>query len=405
MAGASINLTQSVRAAAWRTCVAVLCLLALALALGPRASPAATISQFGGYGKHAGQSEEPNGIAVDQETGDIYLLDTNNERVEKFTKEGVFSLAWGWGVADGKTQALQTCTTATHCFAGLDGTGAGELRFAEGLAVDNDPLSSSHHDVYAVDILNHRVLKYSPTGRLLLMFGGQVNQTAHEHGDTANEDICPVRPHDRCGEGTPGAASGQFDFQVEGNFIAVGPTGTVYVGGSNRVQEFSPDGAYQSQIALSPKLQAIGEIGGTIALAIDAYGDMYVIRDGISGVQKYSPQGELMQTLNEEAKLENNESPTPALTLDPYGHVFLDYHADANGQHLILEFSATGAELASFDSGMADGLHGLAYGNKTGKLYIVNTSSEGALVRVVTPPTLTSLVFSSFKILPWLLGE
>jgi tripartite motif-containing protein 71 len=385
------------RGSTWRGCVALLCVCTATLGLD--AGSARAVSEFGSSGTEAGQFIEPNGIAIDQESGDVYVLDTNNDRVEKFTKEGVFLLAWGWGVTGGRTPGLQTCTTATRCSAGSSGSGAGQLNFAEGIAVDNDPQSPSHHDVYVVDIFNHRVQKFSPTGRFLLMFGGQVNDSAHARGETSNEDVCPIEPGDRCGEGRRGGGGGQFEFRVEGNFIAVGATGTVYVGDRDRVEEFDQNGTYQSQVKLSPDLQGEGEKGGTIALAVGAAGDLYAIRNGVSGIQEYTPQGALLQTLNEEAPPENNESPTPALTLDPHGDVFVDYHYDE--QHRLLEYNSTGAEIASFDEGEADGLHGLAYSDVVGRLYVVSAAIPR--VRIVAPPPLTSFVFSGLKILPWLI--
>jgi hypothetical protein len=383
-----------------RVCVAALCVLAGALVLD--ASSAGAESVFGGAGTKAGQFIEPSGIAVDQENGDLYVLDSNNERVEKFTREGVFLLAWGWGVADPKIHALQTCTAVTGCSGGLSGTGAGELGFAEGLAVDNDPRSLSRHDVYVVDIDSYRVEKFSPTGRFLLMFGGGVNKTARERGETSGEDVCPVRPGDVCGPGVAGSTRGQLDFRDEGNFIAVGATGTVYVGDHNRLQEFSPNGEYESQVALVPYVQGTQEEGGTLELAVDAQGDMYVLRYGISGVQKYTTQGQLKLTINEEAPLENAETPTPAMTLDGAGDLFLDFHDGE--QHHIVEYDPGGVEVASFDAGMGDGLHGLAFGDAANKLYVVNADGPVARVRIVTPPRSPGSMFWGFSVLPWLLG-
>ena len=365
----------------------LLCALLGVLALG--AGDAGAAGWFGSYGTAAKQFIEPNGIAVDQESGDVFILDSNNHRVEKFTREGAFLLAWGWGVADGRTQAPQTCTTT--CYAGMSGSGAGELGFAEGVAVDNDPLSTSYKDVYIVDIDNRRVEKFSPEGEFLLMFGGEVNETAHKNGDTADEDVCPVKPGDRCKAGTKGPSDGQFEFPVEGNFIAVGSTGTVYVGDRNRVQEFSPEGVYRSQVKLLPAPAGNGpEIGGTAGLAVDSIGDLYVVRNGMSGVEEYDRSGKLLWTLDEQNKPEDNAGPTPAVALDSSGDVFID--ENANEQHRIDEYDSVGAKLASFDTGMEDGIHGMAFGEGIGKLYVVNANNNVtpviARVRIVSPPQL-----------------
>ncbi len=385
--------------------MAVLCVLLGASAVCT--GPAGAVGQFGHYGTRAGEFIEPNGIAVDQHNGDVFIVDSNNRRVEKFSRDGVFLLAWGWGVADGKTHALQTCDT--RCFAGFGDAGMGQLGFAEGVAVDNNQLSPSYGDVYVVDIGNHRVEKFTPAGEFLLMFGGEVNETAHNNGERADEDLCPVNPDDRCNTGRVGPADGQFEFPVEGSFIAVGSDGTVYVGDRNRVQRFSPAGTYQSQVKLLPEPEATGsgEVGGTSGLAVNAAGDLYVIRHGIVGVNEYEPSGRLQRTLDEQGESAYPEGPTPTLTLDSTGDVFID--DEANGQHHIDEYDAMGAKLASFDAGMEGGLHGIAFSDRMGELYVVDTNSNVtplvARVRIVSPPDPGPFAPTGSELARWLIPQ
>jgi tripartite motif-containing protein 71 len=330
---------------------------------------------------------EPQGIAVEQRTADIYIVDSNNYRVEKFTGGGVFLYAWGWGVADGRTEAEQRCTT--QCHAGLRGEGPGQLGFTEGVAVDNDPASSSYGDVYIVDIGNLRVEKFNPSGEFLLMFGGGVNATAVQRAETANRGICPVDPGDRCQAGSKGGADGQFSFRSEGDFVSVGPDGRVYVGDTNRVQEFTSSGAFVRQLRLPPPKVVEGpEVGGIPGLVVDAAGNLYVVRNGIGGVSKYTPAGELLYTLDDQ-ELESTEGPTPTMALDALGNIFIDERAQT--WHRIVEYDASGIEVASFDAGMEDGLHGLAFGDRLKRLYVVNTNNNVsplvARVRIVAPPS------------------
>ncbi len=388
-----------------RTCEAVLCVLVGVFVLC--AGPAGAVGQFGHYGALAGEFIEPNGIAVDQQNGDAFIVDSSNRRVEKFSKDGAFLLAWGWGVADGKTHALQTCHT--RCFAGSGGAGMGQLGFAEGVAIDNDPLSPSYGDVYVVDIGNHRVEKFTPAGEFLLMFGGAVNETAQKNGERAAEDLCPVHPGDKCKAGAVGSGEGQFEFPVEGSFIAVGSNGAVYVGDRNRVQQFSSGGFYQSQVKLLPEPEATGsyEVGGTSGLAVNAAGDLYVIRNGIIGVNEYEPSGRLLLTLDEQGEPAYPEGPTPTLTLDSTGDVFID--DEANGQHRIDEYDAMGAKLASFDAGMEGGLHGIAFGDRMGELYVVDTNSNVtpllARVRIVSPPDPGPFSPAGSELARWLIPQ
>jgi NHL repeat-containing protein len=356
------------------------------------------VREFGRYGVAAGEFREPFGIAVDQRTGDVYVVDTNNWRVEKFTGGGAFVLAWGWGVADGTSRSLQTCVK--RCFAGMQGPGAGEFQFPEGIAVDEDPSSRSRGDVYVVDIDNRRVEKFSPTGRFLLMFGGGVNRSARARHDHGEEDRCPVRPGDVCGAGVEGPAAGQLEFAVEGSFIAVAADGSVWVGQRNRVKVFSPSGAYVRQVRLAPTPKPEGagnEAGGVSGLAVDALGELYVIRHGITGIREYTRSGRLVRILEPGGEPAYDEGPAPTVALDPEGEVFVDVYA--HERHRVDEYSRDGVKLASFDHGAKappaiadreDGLPGMAYDHHTSQLYIVNADinlrPRVARVRILTPP-------------------
>jgi len=135
------------------------------LALAPIAS--ADIVFGGTQGPAAGQTNEPRAIALDEEAGLIYVTDQQNNRVDVFKTDGSFLRAFGWGVADGTTPALQTCTTT--CFKGIGGSfpgqlvnpagGAGEFSEVLSIAVDNDPASPTQHDVYVTD--GSRVQRFS----------------------------------------------------------------------------------------------------------------------------------------------------------------------------------------------------------------------------------------------------
>jgi tripartite motif-containing protein 71 len=370
------------------------CLLLLAAFAGC-GGPAGTVGEFASYGTAAGQLREPFGIAADQRTGDVYVVDTNNWRVEKFTSTGRFLMAWGWGVADGRTRAPQTCTR--KCFPGIQGAGAGQLQFPEGIAIDEDPSSASYGDLYVADIDNVRVQKFSPAGRFVLMFGGGVNHAARARHNPVAEDVCPVNPGDVCGAGTEGTAGGQLQFAVEGSFIAVAPNATVWIGQRNRVKAFTPEGIYKTQIKLNPEPAGGNEAGGVSGLAINTSGDLYVIRHGITGVNEYTSTGKLLRTLEQGYDPAYDEGPTPTVTLDPAGNVFIDVYA--HYQHRVDEYSPTGAKLASFDKGQKappaiadkeDGLPGMAYDEHTKQLYLVNADinlkPRIARIRAITPP-------------------
>ncbi|HWL49355.1 MAG TPA: hypothetical protein VNT92_05715 [Acidimicrobiia bacterium] len=120
----------------------------------------------GEVGSGAGQFDNPRGIGVDANTGHIYVGGGNNMRIDELSAQGEFIKSWGWGVADGTSEELQTCTTA--CFKGRSGSAGGQFNFPQGVAVD------SQGNVYVAETENHRVQKFDGEGNFLLMFGGDV---------------------------------------------------------------------------------------------------------------------------------------------------------------------------------------------------------------------------------------
>ncbi len=63
------------------------------------------IGNFGSFGSGDGEFFRPHGIAVDS-AGYVYVADTNNHRVQKFTSGGVFVEAFGsYGTGDGEFDA------------------------------------------------------------------------------------------------------------------------------------------------------------------------------------------------------------------------------------------------------------------------------------------------------------
>ena len=90
-----------------------------------------------------GQFSYPQGICADAQ-GDIYVTDTSNSRVQKFTSAGVFLEEWG-----------------------AFGTGDGQLNYnAQGIAVD------SQGAVYVADEMSDRVQRFAEATVSVLGFEG-----------------------------------------------------------------------------------------------------------------------------------------------------------------------------------------------------------------------------------------
>lgn len=333
----------------------------------------ATVAQFGSEGEGAGQLDEGRGAAVEQDIGDVYVADRNNARVEKWSGEGAFLEAWGFGVENGE-EKLQTCTTATGCRSGAAGGGAGQLSRPSGVAVDNS-LGLSHGDVYVVDAGNNRVQKFGPDGEFKLMFGGEVNETkdAEAGASEAEKDVCTqeeIESGVKCKAGVPGSADGAFEGLGNPRVapIAVDEEGHVYVGdATGRVQRFSEGGVYEPT--------ALAGVGGIEGLATAPGGDTYVLSSG--SVREYEGGGvEVGEPRDEKGAPET-------IAAGPGGSLFVD--DDFNGVHSIRAYDAAGEETQVFDEGEEDGIYGIGWSEAAGALYVVG-SEGGWRVRVVAPP-------------------
>jgi hypothetical protein len=121
--------------------------------------------QFGLVGSAAGQLSDPQGVAVEQLTGDVYVTDQGNRRVDEFEGDGAFVRAFGWGVSDGVAKA-EVCTSA--CQEGLAGFGAGEF----GASIGYPAVNPTSGDVYVADPANSRIQRFEGDGTFISQFGG-----------------------------------------------------------------------------------------------------------------------------------------------------------------------------------------------------------------------------------------
>ena len=98
----------------------------------------------------AGELSGPSDVAVNESTGDIYVLDAAHNRVMVYGKEHEFLQAWGAGVKTAASKEYEVCNAPGPCLPGAAGFGKGEFDDPVAIAVDNSPKSPSKGDVYVV---------------------------------------------------------------------------------------------------------------------------------------------------------------------------------------------------------------------------------------------------------------
>ena len=355
--------------AGWR-CGILAFAIALLAALGAASSASADLS-FCPFGSGAGQCEKPEGVGVDTSegapsSGHVYVADRGNNRVNVFEADGDFLFAFGWGVADGVTNAFQTCTAT--CFKGIAGAGSGQFSGVRGVAVDNNEASASFHDVYVYDGNNRRVQKFDPTGSFLLSFG------------------------------TSGSGNGQFGSDL--NPIAVGPGGSVFVGDTQgstaRVQKFTQAGVFTEAVTLP-------ENDNIFALAVDSGGNFYAVFNAASFVHKYGPTGTPLYNLDP-------TNFTVSLAVDEADNLYANQTDGAF--RVVTEYSSAGQTIRRFGYGrIGFNLRGLApYQTANGDIFgseeYVGSQTQGNKVTyiafdapgpVIAAPALTATAIGNAK--------
>lgn len=261
---------------------------------------------FAGPGAGEGQLDEPSGVAVEDRSGDLFVADKGNNRVEIFGSTGTFIGQFnGSGLIAGESSAPPT----------------GELSSPDAIAVDNtctlhrpaltevttpkcSEFDPSDGDVYVVDAGHNVVDKYRPTGgsaEYLGQIAGTSSESFQELKGVATDAAGSVWVYQASGEIDRFADSESNEFQSTrtsqaGGFaqlgFAVDAAGTIYA-----VHKFE---------GLAAKLNSAGEVideqlgGEEVDGIATELSTNNVYLGGANRVERFSAGGSLLETLHDE---------------------------------------------------------------------------------------------------------
>lgn len=205
-----------------------------------------------GAGNGDGQLNQPRGIAVSRDGNTIYVVDSNNARIERFAADGSFLGSWG---AAGGTSTLDL---------GLFQPSS-DTTFGAGDMVVGDT-----GNLYVADTWNHVIVVLGADGRVIRKIGQPGNAT--DNGD----DPANVQAN-------PGLFFGPRGVAIGNNELYVTDTG------NERVQVFGLDGVFRRTFGGFGT--APGQLIEPVGIAVGPDGSVYVADSGNARISVFSPDG------------------------------------------------------------------------------------------------------------------
>ena len=302
----------------------------------------------------------PRGIASDS-YGNVYIADTGNSRIQKFSSDGNLITNWG-----------------------STGSGDGEFNRPEALIID------SSNNIYVADQCNHRIQKFTSDGEFVAKWGryglgdGQLNRPSGIAVDSSNNVYVADEGNNRIQKftsngtfitkwGNKGNKDEEFEWsEYEYIGIAIDKNDNIYVvdKGNNRIQKFTSSGDFAAKWGSywdheKSEGSGDGKFNQPMGIAIDSSGNVYVADSGNGRIQKFSPDGLFI------AEMMNFYITGRVISIDSDGHFYVASDFDR-----VYKFDSNGALIVYWGSdGSGDGEFFIPRGvalNEKGDLYVAD---------------------------------
>jgi sugar lactone lactonase YvrE len=339
------------------------------------------VRQFGSEGAGNGAFNRPDAIAVDGQGG-IWVGDQDNARLQEFNEAGEyvaqigspgsgpgqFSFLYPMGididatrgdlwVTDTRNNRVQRWTVSAPVYRssfGSAGSGNGQFDHPGDVAKD------SKGNLWVADTYNHRIQKFSQAGAYLLqvsLSGGGEGQPLHPSGLAvdANDNVYVadwasnrIEEFSSSGAyvrriGSTGSGNGQLSGPED---VAIDAKGNIWVSDTwnRRLQEFNAAGAFLRVAGNTPG--PFGQLGQPTGIDIDAKGNIYVADWEINRISVFNEVGEPIDVFGSEGAGNGALNRPDAIAVDGQGGIWV---GDQDNSRLE-EFNEAGEYVAQIGS-------------------------------------------------------